>query len=69
MLRYAGIIYWSEQDRGFIAEAPELPACAADGKSYREALANVELVIREWIDTAREFGRPIPSPKGRLIFV
>jgi predicted RNase H-like HicB family nuclease len=68
MLRYAVIIYWSEQDRGFMAEAPELSGCAADGKSHQEALANVELVIREWIDTAKEFGRPIPSPKGRLIF-
>jgi predicted RNase H-like HicB family nuclease len=63
MLRYAVTIYWSEQDRGFIAEAPELPGCAADGKSYQEALANVELVIREWIATAKAFGRPIPSPR------
>ncbi len=68
MLSYAVIIYWSEQDRRFIAEAPELPGCAADGKSYQGALANVELVIREWIDTAKEFGRRIPSPKGRLTF-
>jgi predicted RNase H-like HicB family nuclease len=68
MLKYAVTIYWSEQDRRFIAEAPDLPGCAADGKSYQEALANVELVIWEWIDTAKEFGRPIPSPKGRLIF-
>jgi len=66
--RYEVIIYWSEEDQAFIAEVPELPGCAADGKTYREALASVEVVIQEWIDTARELGRPIPQPKGRLVF-
>jgi predicted RNase H-like HicB family nuclease len=67
-LKYEVIIYWSEEDQAFIAEVPELPGCAADGQTHREALANVEVVIREWIETARELGRPIPLPKGRLVF-
>jgi predicted RNase H-like HicB family nuclease len=66
--KYEVIIYWSEEDQAFIAEVPELPGCAADGKTYREALASVEVVIREWIETATELGRPIPQPKGRLVF-
>ncbi len=66
--RYGLICYWSEEDQAFIAEVPELPGCAADGKTYREALANVEVIIREWLETAKELGRPIPPPKGRLVF-
>ena len=66
--RYELIIYWREEDQAFVAEAPELPGCAADGRTYREALANVEVVIDEWIETATELGRPIPQPKGRLVF-
>ena len=65
--RYEVIIYWSAEDEAFIAEVPELPGCAADGKSYREALAHAEVVIEEWIDMAKELGRPIPTPKGRLV--
>lgn len=68
MPKYEVIIYWSKEDEAFIAEVPELPGCAADGPTYQEALANVEVVIQEWIDTAKEFGRPIPKPKGRLVF-
>ena len=68
MLRYELIIYWSDEDRAFIAEVPELSGCAADGSTYAEALANVEVIIREWIETAAELGRPIPQPKGRLVF-
>ena len=66
--RYEVIIYWSREDAAFIAEVPELPGCAADGSTYREALANVETIIREWLETAKEEGRPIPEPKGRLVF-
>ena len=62
------IIYWSEEDQAFIAEVPELPGCAADGKPHREALHNVERIFQEWLDTARDLGRPIPNPKGRLVF-
>ena len=68
MIRYEVIIYWSEEDEAFIAEVPELPGCMADGDTYQEALANTEVVIREWIETAQELGRPIPEPKGRLTY-
>jgi len=66
--KYEIILYWSEEDNAFIAEVPELPGCAADGASRQEALANVEIVIAEWLETARELGRAIPEPKGRLLF-
>ena len=68
MFKYEVIIYWSEEDQAFIAEVPELPGCVADGATHQEALANVEVVIHEWIETARELDRPIPEPKGRLLF-
>lgn len=68
MIKYEVIIYWSNEDHAFIAEVPELPGCAADGATYQEALANVEVIIQEWIETAKEMGRPIPEPKGRLVF-
>jgi predicted RNase H-like HicB family nuclease len=68
MSKYEVIIYWSKDDRAFIAEVPELSGCAADGATYQEALANVETVIQEWIETAKDLGRPIPEPKGRLAF-
>jgi len=66
--RYEIVIYWSEADEAFIAEVPELPGCMADGQTYQEALANAETVVREWIETARELGRSIPRPKGRLMY-
>ncbi|MCI0464620.1 MAG: type II toxin-antitoxin system HicB family antitoxin [Gemmataceae bacterium] len=66
--KYEIILYWSKDDHAFIAKVPGLPACAADGATYQEALANVEVVIREWIETAQELGRPIPEPRGRLLF-
>ena len=68
MSRYEVILYWSDEDQSFIAEVPELPGCMADGASYREALDNIEVVIQEWLETAKELGRPIPQPKGRLMF-
>ncbi len=68
MTRYEVIIYWSDEDEVFIAEVPELAGCMADGATYQEALSNVEVVIQEWLDTAKELGRPIPEPKGRLVF-
>ena len=61
-------IYWSKEDRASVVEVPELPGCMADGPSYREALANAEVVIQEWIGTATALGCPIPEPKGRLMF-
>lgn len=66
--KYEIIIYWSEADQAYIAEVPELAGCAADGKSYAEALKNAETIISEWIETAKELGRTIPKPKGKLMF-
>ncbi len=67
-IKYAIILYWSQEDEAFIAEVSELPGCAADGATYQEAVANVEVVIGEWIETAQELGRPIPAPRGRLVY-
>lgn len=66
--KYEIVIYWSQEDEAFIAEVPELAGCAADGPTYAEALANVGVIIQEWIETARELGRAIPEPKGRLMY-
>jgi predicted RNase H-like HicB family nuclease len=67
-IKYELIIYWSEIDQSFIVEVPELPGCMADGETYQEAVQNVEIIIQEWLETAQELGRPIPEPKGRLMF-
>jgi len=68
MSKYEVIIYWSDDDNAFVAEVPELSGCMADGPTYQEALANAETVIQEWLETARELGRAIPEPRGRLIY-
>jgi len=68
MSKYEIIIYWSEEDSAFIAEVPELAGCMADGKTYSEALANAEIIIEEWLETAKDLDRTIPEPKGRLVF-
>lgn len=69
MLKYETIIYWSDEDRVYVAEAPELSGCMAHGVSYEEALTNIQEAMNLWIDTAREFGDPIPEPKGhRLMY-
>lgn len=68
MVKYEVIIYWSEDDNAYIAEVPELPGCAADGETYYEALHNVEVIVQEWIETARQLKREIPKPKGRLLY-
>jgi predicted RNase H-like HicB family nuclease len=68
MTKYEIILYWSDEDGAFIADVPELPGCAADGATRQEALANAETVIQEWIETAQGLGRPIPEPRGRLLF-
>ena len=69
MNKYEVIIYWSEEDEAFVAEVPQLPGCAAHGPTQAAALASAQEAIRLWIDTAKEFGDPIPEPKGRrLIF-
>ncbi len=66
--KYEIIIYWSDEDGAYLAEVPELAGCMADGKSYSEALQNIEIIIQEWIDTAIELGREIPKPKGKLMY-
>ena len=66
--RYEVIIYWSAEDEAFVAEAPELPGCAAEGPTYEAAIANVKVVISEWIETAQQLGRPVPEPRGRLLY-
>ena len=68
MNKYEIIIYWSKEDNAFIAEVPELPGCLADGATYHAAISNAEVVIREWIETARELGRPVPEPRGKLMY-
>ncbi len=65
-MRYELIIYWSKEDQCFLVEVPELAGCMADGGSYEEAVANAQMVIAEWIETARSLQRPIPEPKGKL---
>ena len=62
------IVYWSEEDQAFVVEVPELPGCMADGATYLEAIANAEVIIQEWIETAREWHRQVPEPRGRLVF-
>jgi len=68
MSKYEMVIYWSEADGAFIVEVPELPGCMADGSTYQEAVINAEQIIQEWLETAKEEGREIPTPKGRLIY-
>lgn len=65
---YEVLIYWSAEDESFLAEVPELPGCMADGATRTEALQNAETIIDEWIETAKTLGRPIPEPKGKLIY-
>ncbi len=67
-MRYELIISWSKADESFIVEVPELPGCMADGNSYEEAVANAQIVISEWIETAKFLNRPIPEPRGKLTY-
>jgi len=67
-LKYETIIYWSDDDDAFVAEVSELPDCAADGSTPQEALANVQVIAKEWIETAHELGRPVPEARGRLLY-
>lgn len=68
LIEYELVIYWSEDDQSFVVEVPELPGCMADGETYEQAVANAQRVIEEWMETARELGRPVPEPKGRLMY-
>jgi predicted RNase H-like HicB family nuclease len=66
--KYEVIVYWSDEDEAYIAEVPELAGCMADGKTYEEVVNNVQIIIAEWIETAKSQGRAIPRPKGRLAY-
>jgi len=68
-LNYAIVLYWSEEDGVFVAEVPELPGCTAHGSTQEAALASVKDAMQLWIDTAREFGDPVPTPKGRRLML
>jgi len=67
-MRYELIIYWSKEDHAFLVEVPELPGCMADGASYEEAVANAQIVIAEWVETAKSLNCLIPEPKGKLAY-
>ena len=67
MLKYEVIIYWSADDQAFVAEVPELPGCMAHGVTYEAALSNAQDAAQLWVDTAKEFGDPVPEPKGRKL--
>jgi len=67
-MRYEFIIYWSKADETYVVEVPELPGCMADGATYEEAVAQAQVVVQEWLDTARPLGRPIPEPRGKLAY-
>lgn len=66
--KYELIIYWSPEDHAYVAEVPELPGCMADGETYQDAVANAQVTIGEWIETAKALGREIPEPRGRLLY-
>lgn len=67
-LKYEIIVYWSDEDKSFIAEMPELPGCMADGETYEEVVKNIKVIAEEWIKTAKELDREIPVPKGKLYY-
>jgi predicted RNase H-like HicB family nuclease len=67
MSKYELIIYWGKEDNAFVVDVPELPGAMADGETYEEAVANAQVVVEEWIESAKSVGRSIPKPKGRLL--
>ena len=68
MFKYEIIIYWSKEDESFIAEVPELSGCIADGKTYNEALENIQITMSEWVNIAQSLGRTLPELKGKLMY-
>ena len=68
MYKYEIIVFWSDEDGRFVVEVPELPGCMADGETYEQAVQNAQIIISEWIETAKSVGREIPEPKGRLAY-
>ena len=69
MFKYEIILYWSNADGAFVAEVPELPGCMAHGDTQEDALTHVNQAMKLWIDTAREFGDPVPEPKGERLML
>ena len=69
MHKYEIIIYWSNVDGVFVAEVPELPGCAAHGETQEAALAQISQAMDLWVETAREFGDPVPEPKGERLML
>ncbi|MDE2966654.1 MAG: type II toxin-antitoxin system HicB family antitoxin [Chloroflexota bacterium] len=67
MLQYEIIIFWSDEDNAYIAHIPELPGCSAHGETYERALEEAQVAMSLWLDTAKEFGHPIPAPARRLV--
>jgi predicted RNase H-like HicB family nuclease len=67
MNKYEIIIFWSDEDDAYVADVPELPGCMAHGNTHESALANAKEAIQLWLETAKEFGDPIPAPKGRRL--
>ena len=67
-IKYELIVYWSDEDSAFVVDVPELPGCMADGQTYEEAVKNAQVVIEDWIETARGLGRDVPVAKGRLLY-
>ena len=68
MYKYEMIVYWSEDDKSYVVEVPELAGCMADGTTYEEAIKNAQQAISEWIENAKSLGRKIPTPHGRLTY-
>ena len=68
MYKYEVVIYWSAEDGAYVAEVPELAGCMADGATYEEAIKNVQVVIAQWIETAKDLGRDVLAPKGKLMY-
>jgi len=66
--KYEMIVYWSKEDQAYVVEVPELPGCMADGPTYQQAVSNAEIIIGEWIETAKELGRSVPQPRGKLMY-
>ncbi len=69
MFKYEIILYWSNADDAFVAEVPELAGCTAHGDTQEDALKNINQAMELWIDTAKEFGDPIPEPKGERLML
>ena len=66
--KYEVIIYWSDEDKAYIVEVPELAGCMSDGNTYEEAIQNIQVIIDEWIETAKSLSREIPMPRGKLMY-